>query len=115
MSIGGRLSPAWKISRAPAIGAPHATRGSLWGRLRRNPETMTSAAVSPRVVLIDQLAVEWQSLGRTRAGIRALESVARRDPRLAVLVHGTPTAPPVCPTPFDLVEHLRRAKGRAQR
>jgi hypothetical protein len=76
---------------------------------------MTSASMRPRVGLIDQLAVEWQSLGRTRAGKRALESVARRDPGLAVLVHGTPTAPPVCPTPFDLVEHLRRAKGRAER
>jgi DNA-directed RNA polymerase specialized sigma24 family protein len=41
--------------------------------------------------------------------------VARRDPGLAHLVHGTSTAPPVCPTPFDLVEHLRRARGRAQR
>ena len=96
-------------------GAAPATRGSHWGRLRRNPATMTSAALRPRVVLIDQLAVEWRSLGRTRAGICALESVARRDPALALLVHGTPTAPPVCPTPFDLVEHLRRAKGRAQR
>jgi DNA-directed RNA polymerase specialized sigma24 family protein len=65
--------------------------------------------------LIDQLAVEWQSLGRTSASRRALESVARRDPGLAHLVHGTSTAPPVCPTPFDLVEHLRRARGRAQR
>jgi DNA-directed RNA polymerase specialized sigma24 family protein len=76
---------------------------------------MTVSATTPRVVLIDQLAAEWQSLGRTRAGVRALESVARRDPGLARLVHGTPTAPPACPTPFDLVEYLRRAKGRSQR
>jgi DNA-directed RNA polymerase specialized sigma24 family protein len=76
---------------------------------------MSPAAPNPRVVLIDQLAAEWQSLGRARAGIRALEWVARRDPGLAVLVHGTETAPAQCPTPFDLVEHLRSANGRAQR
>ena len=76
---------------------------------------MTSATATPRVVLIDQLAAEWESLGRTRAAVRALEAVAARDPALSDLVRGTTTAPPACPTPFDLVEHLRRAKGRAQR
>jgi hypothetical protein len=76
---------------------------------------MTPSTTTPRVVLIDQLAAEWQSLGRTRAGVRALESVARRDPGLARLVHGTAAIPPACPTPFDLVEYLRRAKGRSQR
>jgi DNA-directed RNA polymerase specialized sigma24 family protein len=79
---------------------------------------MTSAPPAPstpRVVLIDQLAAEWQSLGRCRAAVRALESVAQRDPGLARLVHGTKTVAPTCPTPFDLVEHLRRARGRTQR
>jgi hypothetical protein len=76
---------------------------------------MTAAAAPPRVVLIDQLAAEWESLGRTRHAVRALEAVAEKDPGLSRLVHGTRTAAPACSTPFDLVEHLRRAKGRVQR
>jgi hypothetical protein len=72
-------------------------------------------APTPRVVLIDQLAAEWESLGRTRHAVRALESVAKKDPGLSRLVHGTKTVPPACPTPFDLVQHLRRAKGKAER
>jgi hypothetical protein len=65
--------------------------------------------------VIDRLAAEWQSVGRTRAAVRALESVARRDPGLSRLVLGTPTEPPRCPTPLALVEHMRRARGREQR
>jgi hypothetical protein len=76
---------------------------------------MTSAATARHVVLIDQLAAEWESLGRSRTGRRALESVARRDPDLSALVLGTRTTPPRCPTPCDLVEHMRRARGRTQR
>jgi hypothetical protein len=76
---------------------------------------MTSAATTRHVVLLDQLAAEWESLGRSRAGRRALESVARRDRSLSVLVLGTRTMPPTCPTPSDLVDHMRRAQGRTQR
>jgi hypothetical protein len=76
---------------------------------------MTSATTTRHVALIDQLAAEWESLGRTRAGIRALEAVAHRDQDLSVLVLGTPTTPPTCPTPSDLVEYMRRAQGREER
>ena len=77
---------------------------------------MTSAATATHhVALIDQLAAEWESLGRSPTAVHALESVARRDPRLSALVLGTPTTPPACPTPFHLVEYMRRAKGRSQR
>jgi DNA-directed RNA polymerase specialized sigma24 family protein len=67
------------------------------------------------VALIDQLAAEWQTLGRNGCARRALESVARRDPELDLLVNGSSTRPPACPTPFDLVEHMRRPSGRARR
>ncbi len=76
---------------------------------------MSAPATTSRVALIDQLVAEWQSLGRTRGAVRALESVAGRDPELERLVHGSSTGPPACPTPFDLVEHMRRPSGRAQR
>jgi DNA-directed RNA polymerase specialized sigma24 family protein len=68
-----------------------------------------------RVALIDQMAAEWQSIGRTPTAVRSLREVAGRDPDLARLVVGTGTGPAPCPTPYDLVEHMRRAAGRAQR
>jgi hypothetical protein len=78
----------------------------------------------PRTVVIDQMEVEWRSIGRTRFAVRALHEVARRDPGLGRLVFGdldggdggdagTGAAP--CPTPYDLVIHMRRATGRLQR
>jgi hypothetical protein len=77
---------------------------------------MTSAATTTHhIALIDQLGVEWESLGRSPTAVRALESVARRDPHLSALVLGTPTAPPACPTPLHLVEFMRHAQGRSQR
>ncbi len=72
---------------------------------------------SPRQVVtpIAQLTSEWRSLGRSSAAVDALHRVATTDPGLTTLVHGTGTGPPQCPTPRDLVEHLRRAKSRVCR
>jgi hypothetical protein len=76
---------------------------------------MPIPASKQRVALIDQMAAEWQSIGRTPTAVRSLREVAGRDPDLARLVVGTGTGPAPCPTPYDLVEHMRRAAGRAQR
>jgi len=76
---------------------------------------MPSPASKQRVALIDQMAAEWHSIGRSPAAVRSLREVAGRDPDLARLVVGPGTAPASCPTPYDLVEHMRRAAGRAQR
>jgi hypothetical protein len=79
--------------------------------------TSTSPSTQPkhRVALIDQMAVEWSSIGRSRSAVRSLRAVAGRDAGLAALVVGTDLGPPPCPTPCDLVDHMRRAKGRRQR
>jgi hypothetical protein len=78
--------------------------------------TTTSTHTSKqRVALIDQMAAEWQSVGRSRAAIRSLNRVADRDPGLSLLVCGAGGGPPPCPTPCDVLEHMRRASGRAQR
>jgi hypothetical protein len=83
----------------------------------------------PRTVVIDQMEVEWRSIGRTGFAVRALEEVARRDPGLGRLVfgdrdsddddaveaEGRSARSARCPTPCDLVTHMRRASGRAQR
>ena len=62
--------------------------------------------------------------GRSGPAVRSLHAVARRDEALACLVFGTASGPddpvssqvpPRCPTPYDLVEHLHGASGRAQR
>jgi len=72
-------------------------------------------ATANRTALIEQMAAEWESAGRAPAGVRALRSVAARDDALARLVIGSETESPPCPTPYDLVAHMRRASGRAQR
>ena len=66
--------------------------------------------------------VEWRSIGRTRVAVRALREVARRDPGLGRLVFGDGDGdgdgdgePALCPTPCDLVTHMRQASGRVQR
>jgi hypothetical protein len=80
---------------------------------------MPTTTSKPRVALIDQMAAEWRSIGRSRTAVRSLRDMAGRDPGLAQLVLGPvagPDAGPApCPTPYDLVEHMRRASGRAQR
>jgi hypothetical protein len=76
---------------------------------------MPNATSKQRVAVIDQMAVEWSSIGRFPTAVRSLRAVAGRDPALAVLVLGTAHDPPPCPTPCHLVEHMRRAKGRRER
>jgi hypothetical protein len=70
-----------------------------------------------RVALIDQMASEWSAIGRSPAAVRSLRQIAGRDGSLSVLVLGPEdgSGPPSCPSPCDLVEHMRRATGRAQR
>ncbi len=86
--------------------------------------TLSSAATTtarvkrpgPRTVVIDQMEVEWLSIGRTRFAVRVLCDVARRDPGLGRLVFGDGVGGPAqCPTPLDLVAHMRRASDRVQR
>ena len=78
---------------------------------------MPTPTAKPRVALIDQMAAEWKSIGRSRTAVTSLRDVALRDPDLALLVlgPGPGAGPPSCPTPYDLIEHLRCATGRAQR
>jgi len=76
---------------------------------------MPTAQTKQRVALIDQMTAEWHSLGRSPVAVRALGAVAERDPLLSALVLGTAGGPSPCPTPCDVVEHMRRASGRAQR
>jgi hypothetical protein len=66
--------------------------------------------------VIDQMEVEWLSIGRTRFAVQALHDVAQRDPGLGRLVLGDGGGSPAqCPTPHDLVAYMRRASGRIQR
>jgi DNA-directed RNA polymerase specialized sigma24 family protein len=79
--------------------------------------------------VIDQMDIEWRSIGRSGFAVRALHEVARRDPGLGRLVFGDDVGggadagggggagagPASCPTPCDLVTHLRRASGRVER
>jgi DNA-directed RNA polymerase specialized sigma24 family protein len=76
---------------------------------------MPSTTSTHRVALIDRMAAEWASLGRSRNAVGSLRAIAGRDPGLSVLVIGTDAEPPPCPTPCDVVEHMRHAKGRRQR
>ena len=76
---------------------------------------MPTRTSKPHVDLIDHMAAEWQSIGRSTFAVRILRNVAHRDPDLALLVVGTDAEPPACPTPCDLVEHMRHASGRVQR
>ena len=62
------------------------------------------------------MEVEWESIGRSGHSVRALHDVAQRDPGLGRLVFGEPGgAAARCPTPYDLVTHMRKASGRVQR
>lgn len=69
-----------------------------------------------RILPIVQLNSEWNTLGRSGAAVRALHLLAERDEHLALLVHGAATsAPPLCPTPCALIEHMREARGHRDR
>jgi hypothetical protein len=76
---------------------------------------MPTRARTHRTDLIDHMHAEWQAIGRSPGAVRALATVARCDPGLALLVLGTARRPASCPTPLDLIEHMRRASGRRQR
>ncbi|HEX3796198.1 MAG TPA: hypothetical protein VHV57_17025 [Acidimicrobiales bacterium] len=69
------------------------------------------------VLAIEQLTCEWRTLGRSGPATGALHKLADRDPALAALVYDDgPAGPPArCPTPHDLIEHMRQATGRHQR
>ena len=80
--------------------------------------TTTARAKRPRpsTAVIDQMEVEWRSIGRSRFAVQALHDVAQRDAGLRHLVLGDGGGDPAqCPTPADLVAHMRRASGRVQR
>jgi hypothetical protein len=76
---------------------------------------MPTTASPPHVALIDQMAAEWQSIGRCPLAVGSMAKVAPTDEVLARLVLGRDGAPTPCPTPFDLLSHMHRARGRAQR
>ena len=75
----------------------------------------SNATAKRRLALIDQMAAEWHSVGRSPAAVRALRRIAHGDDALARLVLGRPGDPPPCRTPCDVVEHMRGAVGRVQR
>jgi hypothetical protein len=70
-----------------------------------------------RILPIEQMNSEWLTLGRSGVAVRALHRLAERDPDLSRLVHGSAggagrdPGPPLCPTPCDLIDHMRRATG----
>jgi hypothetical protein len=69
-----------------------------------------------RIVPIAQLNSEWSTLGRSGAAVRALHLLAEHDEQLALLVHGgTSPGPAPCPTPYDLIAHMREASGKRAR
>ena len=76
---------------------------------------MPAPAPTHHTDLIDHMTAEWQSIGRAPGAVRALARVARSDPAMTLLVLGTNGHPGRCPTPLDLVDHMRRATGRRQR
>jgi hypothetical protein len=75
-------------------------------------------ATRQRILPIDQLNSEWRTLGRSEDAVRTLHRLAERDPGVSLLVHGPAAVegaaslvPAPCPTPYDLIEHMRRASG----
>lgn len=73
-----------------------------------------------RILPIEQLNSEWRTLGRSPGAVRALQCLADRDQTVSVLVRGvgagpSPTHEPRCPTPWDLIDHMRQASGSRAR
>jgi hypothetical protein len=74
-----------------------------------------------RILPIEQLNTEWRTLGRSAGAVRVLHRLAERDPALFLLVHGSAgdavrtARPPSCPTPCDLIDHMREAAGNRGR
>jgi len=114
MSIGGTLSPTRTIAAAgefPPGGAAVGGIGEVRGRpLATCPPHLETACRPHRPdgsrVEVDPAAPAPPSIAPGRR---------RRDAGLSLLVVGTEGGPPSCPTPYDLVEHMRRATGRIQR
>ncbi len=73
-----------------------------------------------RILPIEQLNSEWRTLGRSPGAVRALHYLAEKDQTVSVLVRGTedgeshPGAP-LCATPCDLIDYMRRATGSRAR
>lgn len=73
-------------------------------------------ATRRQILPIQQLTTEWHTLGRSAPAVRALHRLAESDQELARLVHGSgPSEPSRCPTPYDLIDHMRLARGRVGR
>lgn len=89
--------------------------GAIGGATGATVSPMSNSPSKQRAVVIDHMEAEWRSIGRSGHGARSLQDVARRDEYLARLVLGCGAEPPICPTPFDLVEHMRRAQGNVER
>jgi hypothetical protein len=73
-----------------------------------------------RILPIEQLNSEWRTLGRSPGAVRALHHLADSDPTVAMLVRGapghpSPTVPPRCGTPCDLIDYMRQATGSRAR
>ncbi len=89
--------------------------GRIGGTTGATVATMANSSSKRRVLVIDTMAAEWRSVGRSGHGVRSLQHVARHDDGLARLVLDSVAEPAPCPTPFDLVEHMRGASGREER
>src|ERR1700678_4306676 len=98
MSIGGTLSPTRSIGAAREAPGHRSSGGRDRGSEEADAPVMsiTTATSKPRVALIDQLATEWRSIGRSRAAVRSLRDIAGRDPGLSLLVLGPATGQPPC-------------------
>jgi hypothetical protein len=97
------------------VGLSPSPVGAIGGATEATVSPMVNSSTKKRVLVIDTMAAEWRSVGRSGHGTRSLQHVARRDEGLAGLVLGIGVEPPTCPTPFDLVEHMRGATGRDER
>ena len=92
--------------------------GGPVGRVRGRPSAnVLGMPPTPRqrILPIEQLNTEWRTLGRSASAVYALHHLAEHDADLAALVHGpgsgSPGSPPACPTPCDLIDHMRQAAG----
>jgi hypothetical protein len=86
----------------------------MGGATTATVDAMPTALRQP-LAPITQLVAEWQAIGRSRAAVDALHAVADRDPVIADLVHGADGRSPSCPSPLELVDHMRQANSRGQR
>src|SRR5580704_14109713 len=101
MSIGRTLPPSWTVARLRPLVRRALPRGRDRGSARRQRGGMPTSPPRKHVVLIDQMTAEWQSIGRARPAVAALQRVATRDPALSELVLGTGGRPARRPTPCD--------------